>query len=135
MYIPLYTIGFFRMRDQISFYCVTHMFLYLLQKHFQNQTMFEIKDSQDKTSVAFFYLLIFHYFLQLFFRLTPLSSSAKSKEKLVIQKYAALFLFWMPFIFWQFSLFNKFTMGSLKHFVFKFWQLIYILPRGSKLKR
>ena len=69
--------------------------------------------------------LIFHYFLQLFFRLTPLSSSAKSNEKLVNQKYAALFLFWMPSIFWQFSLLPKFTMGSFKHFVFKFWQLMY----------
>ena len=73
--------------------------------------------------------------MQLFFRLTPLTSFAKSIEKLVNQKHATLFLSWMAFIFWQFSFFNKFTMGSnILHSNFDNWYM-YVLSRGSKLKR
>jgi hypothetical protein len=42
------------------------------------------KGIQDKKSV--FDQLIFHYFLQLIFRLTPLTSAGKSNQKLVNQK-------------------------------------------------
>ena len=52
---------------------------------------------------------IFQYFLQLIFRLTPLTSAAKSNKKLVNQNYATLFLSWMLFtiiLTWQYSLFQ-----------------------------
>ena len=45
----------------------------------------------------FDWLFFFHYFLQLIFRLTLLTSAAKSNQKLVIYRYATLFLTWMPF--------------------------------------
>ena len=45
-----------------------------------------------------FYWLFFHYFLQLIFRLTLLTSAAKSNEQFkLIKNYAALLLPWMPF--------------------------------------
>ena len=43
-------------------------------------------NSFSKNSVAKFWLTNFHYFLQLIFRLTPLTSAVKSNEKLVNKK-------------------------------------------------
>ena len=37
----------------------------------------------DKNNVAYYWLTNFYYFLQLIFRLTPLTSAAKSNQKLV----------------------------------------------------
>ena len=134
MYIPLYTVGFFRTRDQTSFYCVTHMFFFSSKNIFKIRPCSKKRTSKIRPVLHFFDWLIFHFFFFLFFRITPLSSSAKSNEKLVNQKYAALFLSWMPgFIFWQFSLFNKFT-GVIQTFCVQLLT-IDLLSRGSKLKR
>ena len=40
----------------------------------------------------------FNYFLQLIFRLLPLTSAPESNQKIVNQPYAALFESWMPLV-------------------------------------
>jgi hypothetical protein len=57
-----------------------------------------LKGIQEKNSVALIFdWLIFDSFLQLMSVELAWKSAAKNNEKLVIQKYATLFLSWMPF--------------------------------------
>ena len=96
-----------------------------------------IKGIQDKNSV--------HYFLQLMSVGLAWKSVAKSNEKLVNQKYATLFLSWMPFKdqliseWLKHSL--KFWVGSLENLrhqkvaisLSSFFQILHILKPGLRL--
>ena len=53
-----------------------------------------MKGIQDKNSITYLFWLIFYYFLQMIFRLTPPASAAKRNGKLLNQ---TLFLFRIPF--------------------------------------
>ena len=75
--------------------------------------MLQINGIQDKNGVAYFWLTKFRYFLQLIFRLTPLTSAAKYNQKSVNHKLCnsvlildALYSLFFPWILLLLQLFS-----------------------------
>ena len=79
-----------------------------------------------RTVLHIFDWLIFHYFLQLMSVGLAWKSAAKNNEKLVNQKYATLFLTWMPII-WIFFILNlsKVAKGCFRNFALNHKKVIW----------